>query len=532
MKINKKILFAHWAAENEKYYSYQTWHHPLKKIFSKVITFDPQKQLLFNTKDKMNYNFLELIKKEKPDHVFLWLISDEFYIETLLKIKEISPGTKIINYCCDDDSLFDYYSYYYSLFIDYFLVTHKEYLKQYINKAFLFLSIDTETFKPLNVEKIYDVTFVGTPKIDRPEFIKYLMEKGINLKVFGQGWENFPEFKKVYGGVPGSEEYNKIINQSKINLCFTKNPHRDKHINQRPFEIAASKSFFIMEYSPGYLDFFKKGEELIMFKTKEELLERISYYLKNKKERIEIANNAYHKVLKNYSMDKNLYNFFKKIEKDKLAKTKRDLFFSKAQRVYNLDINDLSFSNRELENILKDYDYVIFKDKNSKSMNFREQLQSHSIGYTSKPISCCNYYIKSNSLGNYFLFRVNLAYKTLNREDFIKFINLSQLVVEKKYFLENKEKFHRFSNEDKIQLINEKNTAFISIPLIEIKKAKIAYLKNIEEFSGILFVEELLRLHNNKQLLLSLYPLKMFIYSLFNEPFILQYMIKKLWKRY
>ena len=63
----------------------------------------------------MNKRFLEVVKREQPDYVFLWLIYDEFYIDTLLKIKKISAKIKIINFFGDDDSLFDNFSRFYSV---------------------------------------------------------------------------------------------------------------------------------------------------------------------------------------------------------------------------------------------------------------------------------------------------------------------------------------------------------------------------------------------------------------------------------
>ena len=46
----------------------------MKRIADKIITFDPLENLTLYGKEQMNQKFLELIEKEKPDYIFLWLI--------------------------------------------------------------------------------------------------------------------------------------------------------------------------------------------------------------------------------------------------------------------------------------------------------------------------------------------------------------------------------------------------------------------------------------------------------------------------
>ena len=129
-KIDKKILFAAWACNNKNYFPYQTWRTPLQKIFKEFIAFDPQECIYQYGKKEMNKKFLEVVEKEKPDFIYFWLIYDEFYIDTLLKIKKISPKTRTVNFFGDDDVMFENFSRYYALFIDYPLASHKLYFSK------------------------------------------------------------------------------------------------------------------------------------------------------------------------------------------------------------------------------------------------------------------------------------------------------------------------------------------------------------------------------------------------------------------
>src|SRR3989338_1781216 len=131
MKLKKKILFAGWACHNPYYTSDQAWRQPLQNIFEEYISFDPQEIIYAHGREEMNRRFLTLVAKEKPDYILFWLIRDEFFIETFLKINEISPHTRTLNYFGDDDTLFDNYSRYYARLIDYPIISQHEYIEGY-----------------------------------------------------------------------------------------------------------------------------------------------------------------------------------------------------------------------------------------------------------------------------------------------------------------------------------------------------------------------------------------------------------------
>ena len=201
--LAKKILFAAWACHNKNYTSYQAWYIPLKKVFKEVKTFDPQETMYRYGKDEMNTRFLAMVKREQPDYVFLWLIYDEFTIDTILHIKKISPQSKVVNFFGDDDALFYSSSRYYGKIFDGALVNQRDFLSSYkregIPNVFITYWVNMDHFRPLKLTKKYDVTFIGTPKRDRYEHIMFLLQQGIDVRVFGSGWERYPELRQRYG---------------------------------------------------------------------------------------------------------------------------------------------------------------------------------------------------------------------------------------------------------------------------------------------------------------------------------------------
>jgi len=228
----QKIVFAFWNCSSTKDDPYQMWYLPLKELFGKTIIFDPRKERFIHGSKKMNELFFNLIKKEKPDYVFTNVRRDEQTIETMEKIKEISPKTKIIAFSGDDDKDFEPLKRYQALFVDCTFITQPDWIEKYykdgIKNAFYSFSINTNLFRPMNLEKIYDVTFIGKPLKPRINQLNFLIKNGINLKIFGRGWGNYPEFEKNYLGALETEDMikKKALEDEKIKKYITEKPEK------------------------------------------------------------------------------------------------------------------------------------------------------------------------------------------------------------------------------------------------------------------------------------------------------------------
>lgn len=529
---SKKLMFASLWCENKFYDGYQAWYPSLSKIFSNIIFFDPQKNMRIYGKEEMNKRFLSLIEREKPDFIFLWLVSDEFSFDTLLKIRKISPKSKILNFFGDDDTQFESFSIYYSLFFDCCLIFPQpnQYYKEYgIKNIFPILGRNFDNYHPINLKKKYDVTFIGTPKGDRYELIKYLKEKGINVRLYGWGWHNYPEFKKIYHGPLNPKDFIRIINESKINLCFSKNIYGKPHIIGKVFEFGACKSFALTEYVPLYLDYFKQGKEIVMFKNKEDLVEKIKYYLINEEERERISLNAYKKITSRYNLDIKFSILFRKLLKNEkefsykpIPKLNKKLLLLKKE--------DLNLPHKELKEKLKEADYVFFKTEDANFLPFKEFIQAYSLEKSKKAISCCDDYIHSESLGDYMMFDSKTAFHKLDKQEFSSLVNMNQLMVDKGYLIKNINKFKKLFNQP-INLINEENTIFVSIPLVRVGEFNQLDYESMKKAFQMRFPEYLHPLISQKKLFSSSYPYKLFLSSLNKKTFILKYLFEFLYNK-
>jgi len=531
-ELKAKVLFAAWACHNKKWHTYQLWKGPLEKAFEEFLTFDPKEFIEKYGKDKMNLAFLEIIQREKPDYVFLWLMYEEFYPETLIKIKKLSPETKILCYNGDDDYKFYNYTMHFFPLIDYFITTQPEFLdvfRKFGKTPFFGCGCDINKFKPLNLKKDIDVSFVGTPKNDRIDNMREVLRRGIKAKVYGAGWERYPEFRKAHAGEIPEEEFIKVINKSKINICLSKNYFGGTHILERFFEINACKSFCLTEYTPGYDLLFKEGEDMATFKDKKELAEKIEFYLKNEKARIKIMNNAYRKTLKYFSNERHLEKVLRFAEKDKQRQTVNPAE-TNGKYLY-VSYSDLMKGKDVLRNITKDYDYISFKSKKSMPLRHKEYFQIKALERTKLPMCCCDNVLASKLIGEYASLCLYYAYDMKDKRYFNSNLDISQLMVKKNFLIQNIDKFVSLYKGKPANFINKENTNFISIPLVKLSRKTELPLEDIEHRLFYYFERELLVLRNSGRLIKSSYPARLLTYSLlFNRPlakFLLRYTLKR-----
>ncbi len=468
----QKLVFAFLNSSIKGDSLYQNYCLPLKKLFREVIIFDPLKETELNGYNKMEENFIYLIKKENPEYIFINARRDEITLETLEKIRKISPAIKIISISGDDDKDFEPVKRYHALFMDCTIIHQIDYLKNYYKDGtkniFPTLGINTEIFKPMNLKKIYDVVFVGNAIEERVETIRFLIKNGINLKIFGGRWDNYPEFRQFCLGYVSPEEMAKVINQTKINLGLSKNKYGKSAYKWRVFEIASCKSFSLVDYFPGYFKFFRENKEIVMTKNDGELLEKIKYYLGHEKEREKIAENSYKAAIKKCNILEEFKKMFKQImEKPEIFSQK---FPKIPGKIINLSKEEMKKSNEEIKGLINEFEYISFLDGNSLPLEHKNYLQAYSLEKTKKKISCCDYYVYDKVLGNYLTTNVFRAFNILKNNEFNKALSLNQIMVTKDYFMENIHKFKSFFNRKTIDIVHEKNTCFISIPLVRINK--------------------------------------------------------------
>lgn len=154
-----------------------------------------------------------------------------------------------------------------------------------------------------------DISFVGSigkTHSNRIEFLEAVILSKLNLKVWGYGIKDVSKqspLRKVFCGAVWGTDMAKVINGSKINLNMYLDGYDNlsRGINSRTFEIAGCSGFQMAKYTPLIEEFYQIDKEIVCFATKEELVDKIRFYLKRNDLRKRIANAAYEKTIKYYT---------------------------------------------------------------------------------------------------------------------------------------------------------------------------------------------------------------------------------------
>lgn len=241
-------------------------------------------------------------------HVFLIWWSCDLTIDADF-IARLAAKVRVVMNFFDTEYFFEGVDRYYAQFAD--LVVLPDQLSRYryehlcIPAHTSFALFDGQAYRAEEkIERDIDVSFIGNLKqADRGEYVQYLREYGIRVQTYGVGSDN---------GFVSFDEMIRIFNRSRINLNFTGTASFDNYaidlprINQRikqskgrPIEIALCGGFILSQYATGIERMFSL-EEFDTFRSKEELLVKVVYYLEHEAQRSEMAHRSHLRALANY----------------------------------------------------------------------------------------------------------------------------------------------------------------------------------------------------------------------------------------
>ena len=238
----------------------------------------------------------------------------------ILEIKKALPQTQLCQYANDDPFAKD---------AKFFLWNHFLNSIKYFDKHFAYRESNIQEFHKYGAKKVdllrsyfipeedypmdqsqiedqfkCDVLFAGHYEDDsRVEFLESIMDSGYSLNLFGGGWNAaLPKLRKdspLKSKFPISpvtgDDYRQAICGSKLALCFLSKLNNDTY-TRRNFQIPAMKTCMLSEYTSDLANMFLENEEVLFFKTKNEMLEKISLVIKNPDLRDKIAEKGYKRV--------------------------------------------------------------------------------------------------------------------------------------------------------------------------------------------------------------------------------------------
>ena len=302
-------------------------------IINKISKFYNVKYIYLNTINKNYSNTIgeinKIIKEEKIDTVFFDVDYQKFinfyFIEKIKNVKKVMMTfdnyerhvLNMITACSCHLVLTDN-------------ISALKYKEVGISAFNWFLESDGYFYKDLKLDKKIDVLFFGKINKNRKDYINFLENNGVKVKIVGNNIENYVS----------DENLVRMINESKIVINFTKTTWKKltnflgQNIFQNQYQLKGRivqtglcNTACVTEYAPHH-DLLYKSDELLQFTNKEECLDILKNLLNNEDELINYTKKFSDKTRNSYEDSKSfkkVYNFLEKTSLSNQTRIKKNL---------------------------------------------------------------------------------------------------------------------------------------------------------------------------------------------------------------
>lgn len=304
----------------------------------------------------MNRRLWEIVKADKPALLFGVVRRDEIDTAVMRRISR-ETDTTTVNWFCDDHWQFDTHAKRWAPCFNWAITTSRAAYDRYqelddVQAIKSQWACNARLYRPLGLEKKYDVSFVGQPYGRRQGMIETLERAGIRVHPFGKGW---PAGKLSQDGMI------RVFNQSRVNLNFaeassppqsrleavfrgrwvqaTKNMpalwrvwDRCHHnvieqkrrlaerigrlpmqIKGRNFEVPGCGAYLLTEPADNLTDYYTPGEHIGLFDDTDTLIEQVRHALNHPDARERAARAAYEHTLAHHTWDHRFRALFSRI---------------------------------------------------------------------------------------------------------------------------------------------------------------------------------------------------------------------------
>ena len=267
------------------------------KLFEKKIIELSPKVLILGTAD----NYCEFLRAE-----------------TIRNIR--NAGIYVVGILGDDEFNYPQYRFligWFDLFVAYVKPCLEYYEKFNVSKGYFFPNscyLNDKEFIDHHQDTVYDAIIIGAPIANRAEMVTALVSSGLKVGIYGSPqWKNHELLKKYYLGFVPTEEFDQILSKGKIVLAFLEDHISGKlHMNTKIWEAVRVGRLPISTYYDRLINDYGLTENvnIIMYKDKIELIEKIQFYTKNDIERIKIAEALYENLKINFDYALMYTSFF------------------------------------------------------------------------------------------------------------------------------------------------------------------------------------------------------------------------------
>lgn len=258
----------------------------------------------------------------RPDHIHLGgsvkkgIIQPKF----LAKIMRNSDCTISAFY---GDARYSTYHYDLGWVVNHVYMSNKTHIEQnrslgLANFRYLPCPTDPEVFRPVDGEKKHNLLFVGNNNnLSRLELLRKIHGR-FDLSVAGEGWEGegFKTLTEAY-----AHEFSRLVGQARILLGLIGDEWSglEAYFSNRVPNTLACGAFLIQRYTPGLERVFRNHEQLVWYRTEEELFSLIERYLGQPAERKRIARQGRELVVASFTYDKAVERILEETRGDRQA---------------------------------------------------------------------------------------------------------------------------------------------------------------------------------------------------------------------
>ncbi len=270
------------------------------------------------------------ITRHVQDHDERFVVYNPYTDEDFfLCFKRRFPRLKLITVFSDDEWRHTNYDRYLALYSDVFTIAVKSNLEVYrgygLNAFYMQWACNPTMFYPLpDQQKDIDVSFIGAAYGQRIDYIRVLIANGINVRVFGRGWDRHSDICTHWGGYLSSKEMFEVISRSRINLNFlwTSADKKRCTIKGRTLELSACRAFQLSNFTDEFDNYgFIDGYNIAVFHDKDDFLEKVRHYLKRDNERESIAVHGYDHALRYHTWEQRFKAIFERLKKTSVSST-------------------------------------------------------------------------------------------------------------------------------------------------------------------------------------------------------------------
>lgn len=149
-----------------------------------------------------------------------------------------------------------------------------------------------------------DVVFIGHYEPDhRVEYLEEIVRAGYRLRLFGptKYWAKPLAQSSLLSPLAPTRmlwgaDYNRALCGAKIAMCFLSKLNRDTY-TRRCFEIPATRTLMLSEYSEDLAHLYSEGNEAEFFRSKGEMMEKIGHYTSDESARRRVATGGINRLL-------------------------------------------------------------------------------------------------------------------------------------------------------------------------------------------------------------------------------------------